>query len=120
MAASNDYLDFVVEWMAPLGRITARRMMGGYVLYCDAVVFALIAQNTLYLKVDAETRERFESLKLKPFRPFEGKGSMSYYPPPAEFFEDSDAMTEWGRMAVGAGMRAGQKKAKKKSAVRGK
>jgi DNA transformation protein len=120
MGAKNDYLDFVVEWLAPLGSITARAMMGGHILYCDCVVFALIARNTLYLKVDDETRGRFHALKLEPFRPFEDKDSaMSYYPPPAEFFEDPDSMIEWGRTAIGAGLRAKNKK-KKRSAVRGK
>jgi TfoX/Sxy family transcriptional regulator of competence genes len=35
---------------------------------------------------------------------------MQYYPPPAEFFEDSDVMTEWGRAAVETGKRAAAKK----------
>jgi DNA transformation protein len=85
-------------------------------------VFALIANNTLYLKADAETRPRFEALGLKPFFPFEGKASMSYYQPPPEFFEDADAMLEWGRSAVRAGLRAKamKKPAKQRSAVRRK
>jgi DNA transformation protein len=115
MPAKNAYLDFVAEWLAPLGSVTARSMMGGHILYCDCVVFALIANNTLYLKADAETRPRFEALRLKPFYPFEGKASMSYYQPPAEFFEDEEAMLEWGRAAVGAGRRAKKKPAKKKA-----
>lgn len=56
------YLEFVTGLLSPLGSITARSMMGGHVLYCDAIVFALIANNTLYLKADAETRPRFEEL----------------------------------------------------------
>ena len=110
MPVKNAYLDFVAEWLSPLGGITARAMMGGHILYCDCVVFALIAHNTLYLKADAETRPRFEALGLKPFFPFEGKASMSYYQPPAEFFEDEEAMLEWSRTAVGAGQRAKKKK----------
>ena len=118
MPTKNAYLDFVAEWLAPLGSIVARSMMGGHILYCSGTVFALIAHNTLYLKADAETRPRFEALGLKPFCPFEGKGSMSYYQPPPEFFEDADSMLEWGRAAVGAGLRAKKKKpAKKRSAV---
>ena len=123
MPQNNAYLDFVIDWLAPLGSIVARGMMGGHILYCDCVVFALIARNTLYLKVDDTTRPRFEALGLKPFQPFEGQsGTMSYYPPPAEFFEDADAMWEWGRAAVAAGMRAKKKPAakRKRSAVRRK
>src|SRR5258708_21361830 len=121
MPTKNDYLEFVAEWLAPLGSIASRSMMGGYILYCDGQVFALIANNTLYLKADSEPRPRFEGSGLKPFYPFEGKASMSYYQPPPEFFEDADAMLEWGRAAVGAGLRSKKKKpAKKRSAVRRK
>jgi len=105
------YVEFVTDLLSPLGPITARSMMGGHVLYCNCVTFALIAHNTLYLKADASTRTRFEELGLKPFYPFEGKASMSYYQPPAEFFEDETALMEWGRMAVAAGRRAKTKKA---------
>jgi len=111
MRSKKEYLDFVVDWLAPLGEITSRSMMGGYVLYCGGVVFALLADNTLYLKVDAETRPRFEALGLKPFQPFPGQpGTMQYYPPPAEFFEDRDAVADWGRAAVETGRRAQSKR----------
>ena len=111
MAGKNAYLDFLAEWLAPLGSIVARPMMGGHIVYCDCVVFALVANSTLYLKADHATRPRFEALGLKAFQPFEGQsGTMSYYPPPAEFFEDADVMLEWGREAVGAGLRAKGKK----------
>ena len=106
MPTNSAYLEFVTDLLAPLGSIVARQMMGGHILYCDCVVFALIAHNTLYLKADPQTRPRFEELRLKAFHPFEGKASMSYFQPPAEFFEDETALMEWGRMAVAAGRRS--------------
>ena len=120
MASKKEYLDFAVEWLSPLGEITSRSMMGGYVLYCGGTVFALLADNTLHLKVDELTRPRFEVLGLKPFQPFPDQpGTMQYYPPPAEFFEDSDVMAEWGRAAVECGRRAqAKRKPKPKPAKR--
>ena len=107
MGGNNQYLEFLAEWLSPLGAITSRRMFGGHTLYCDGVVFALVAVNTLYLKVDAVTRPGFEAQGLKPFRPFEDRPEvMQYYPPPAEFFEDADVMLAWGRAAVEASRRA--------------
>jgi DNA transformation protein len=126
MAKTNLYLEFVLEWLAPLGAITARSMFGGHCLYCDGTVFALVASHTLYLKVDGETRPAFERLGRRPFRPFEEKmvaqgrpdaAVMQFYPPPAEFFEDRDVMREWGRKAVEAGRRAAARK--KRPGVRG-
>ncbi|MBZ5622653.1 MAG: TfoX/Sxy family protein [Acidobacteriia bacterium] len=108
------YLDFLLDWLAPLGEITSRSMMGGYILYCDGAVFALVADNALYLKADDATRPRFEALGLTPFRPFPDKpGTMQFYPPPVEFFEDTDVMAEWGRAAVEVGRRALVKRKRK-------
>ena len=119
---NKEYVDFVLEWLAPLGEIMARSMMGGHVLYCGGTVFALMDNNTLYLKVDDATRPRFEALGLKPFQPFPDKPeTMQYYPPPAEFFEDADMRREWGTAAVEVGRRAqAKRKSKKKPAARTK
>jgi DNA transformation protein len=111
MPNKNEYLEFLMEWLAPLGAISARAMFGGHCLYCGGMGFALAADNTLYLKADHMTRPRFERLGRKPFRPFEDRPEvMQYYPPPAEFFEDPDVMKEWGQAAVEAGRRARTKK----------
>jgi DNA transformation protein len=113
MAAKNAYVEWIAEWLSPLGEITSRSMMGGHVLYCNGIVFALVADGTLYLKADAETRPKFQALGLKAFQPFPDKpGTMSYCTPPPEFFEDADVMKEWGREAVAVGMRAKGKKGK--------
>jgi len=110
----NAYVEFVVEQLAPMGEITARAMMGGHLLYCDGVLFALISRNELYLKADEGNRAAFEAKGLKPFRPFEHRaGMMSYRAAPAEIFEDADAMRAWVGGAVEAGMRAQAKKKKR-------
>src|SRR5450432_2553642 len=107
MTSKKEYLGLVADWLSPLGEIASRSMMGGYVLYSAGTVFALLADNTLYLKVDDVTRPRFQALGLKAFQPFPDQpGTMQYYPPPAEFFEDPDVMAEWGRAAVECGRRA--------------
>lgn len=120
MAASKEYLDFLGEQLAPLGKLTSRAMMGGHCLYLNDVVFALVADNTLYLKVDPETKPRFTARGLEPFRPFPDKDSaMGYHLAPPEFFDNQDAALEWGRLAVEAGQRAqAKKKPKKKRAAK--
>jgi DNA transformation protein len=117
MAAKNAYVEWITEWLSPLGEITARSMMGGHVVYCNSIVFALVADGLLYLKADATTRPKFQALGARPFQPFPDKESaMNYYPPPPEFFEDADVMLEWGRAAVAVGMAAKKGKPRKKKA----
>lgn len=113
-ARQNPYLDFVVEQLAPMGNIVSRSMMGGYVLYCDGMVFGLIARNALYLKTDDDNRAQFEARGLKAFRPFEDREAvMQYFEAPAEIFEDSAAMREWVGGAVKAGIRSQATKKKR-------
>ncbi len=111
-----EYLDFVIDWLSSLGIITARSMFGGHCLYCDGTVFALIGDNTLYLKVNDASRPRFESRGLQAFRPFEDRPDvMQYYQPPPEFFEDQESMRDWAAGAIAAGKQASSKpKAKPK------
>lgn len=108
----SEFVDLVLDQLGPLGAVTARAMFGGYGVYCDGLVFALIAGDALYLKADAETRGRFEARGLGPFKPFDDKPvTMSYYPVPAELFDDQDELLDWAREAVGAALRAkGRKK----------
>jgi DNA transformation protein and related proteins len=107
MPARSPYLEFLFEQMAPLGDISSRAMFGGHCLYCDGTVFALVARNALYLKVDAANRPQFETRGLKPFKPFEDQDvTMSYYEAPPEIFEDPDAMRQWCNGCIEAGRRA--------------
>ena len=86
-------------------------MFGGHCLYCDGVVFALVASNSLYLKADDGNRARFVDRRLKPFKPFPDRDEvMSYYEAPAEIFEDSKAMRDWVGSSVAAGRRKGASK----------
>ena len=121
MAKTDRFVEFIVEQFAPLGTISARAMMGGWVLYCDGVVFALVASGALYLKGDSGNIPEFHARGLTAFRPFPDKdATMGYYQAPPEIFEDVEAMRHWAGGAVEAGRRAGSKKKKKAPGARKK
>lgn len=109
MAKRSEFVELVLDQIAPLGAVTARAMFGGHGISCDGLFFALIAGDTLYLKADDRTRGRFEARGLGPFKPFDDKPvTMSYYPVPAELFDDRDELLDWARAAVGVALRARQ------------
>jgi DNA transformation protein and related proteins len=116
MAQSRDsFVDFVTEQFSILGEITSRKMFGGYCLYCDGVVFALIADGAVFLKVDDETRPAYEAKGLAPFKPFDDQPvTMQYYPAPPEVYEDPDELRRWVGGAVAAGRRAVAKRKPRK------
>jgi DNA transformation protein and related proteins len=99
-------VEFVKEQLAAFGTITARAMFGGWCVYCDGVVFGLIANDTLYLKADTVNRPDFEAACLPAFRPFDDQPTvMSYYLAPPEIFEHAAVRTRWVGGAIEAGRR---------------
>jgi DNA transformation protein len=106
MSVSNDYRDFVLEQLAPAGRVTSRAMFGGVGLYLDGLFFALIDDDTLFFKTDEATRKRYESAGSKAFCPYPDQPdqSMGYWAVPAEVLEDSDELAAWAREAMGVAL----------------
>src|SRR5512145_2097835 len=103
MAVSPGYRAFVVEQLQVIGRVTARAMFGGVGLYHEGVFFGLIADDTLYLKVDDLTRGDYERAGMRPFRPYgEGAPSMSYCELPADVLENREELRAWVERALGA------------------
>jgi DNA transformation protein len=106
MAVSNDYRDFVLDQLAPAGRIAARAMFGGVGLYLDGLFFALIDDDTLYFKVNDTTRTRYEEAGSRHFCPFPDRPdqTMAYWQVPAEVLEDPELLCEWAREALGVAL----------------
>src|SRR5262245_57857564 len=114
MAISSDFTAFVIEQLVTLGRVTSRRMFGGAGLYCDELFFALIADDTLYFKVDDSNRADYLARGSKPFVPFPDKPEMSmhYYDVPADLLDDSEALSRWAKKSVAVALAAASKKTK--------
>jgi TfoX/Sxy family transcriptional regulator of competence genes len=64
MATSQSTMDFLLDQLAPLGGIRARKMFGEYALYCADKVVGLVCDDQLYIKVTDAGRafvgDRFE------------------------------------------------------------
>ena len=86
-------------------------MFGGVGIYSGERFFALIADDTLYFKVDDSNRGDFEARAMRPFRPYGEDGeAMRYYHVPEDLIEDPEALRPWAEKAIAV---AGQKKAKR-------
>lgn len=121
MTPSPSHLDHLKDLFSPFGEISIRKMFGGAGIYCDGKIFAIADDDDVWLKVDDVSRDAFEDAGLKPFE-FEmkgKKGTMSYYRPPDDIYDDEDALRHWTGLALEAAARnktpAKKKKAKKKS-----
>jgi len=112
MAVSPSFLEFVLEQLDGVPRVTSRRMFGGVGLYSDDVFFGVLDNDTLFLKVNDETRPRYTRHRMPPFAPIPGKPPMrGYYQVPPSVLEDHDALVPWAREAVAVGAAAPPKRA---------
>lgn len=108
MAVGSGFVDNVLDLLGPWGGVSARRMFGGHGIYRQGLMFALVASDVLYLKVDDRNRPDFQSAGMGPFT-YEGKGkavTMSYYEAPPELFDDGEAMIAWAKRAFAAALGA--------------
>jgi DNA transformation protein and related proteins len=115
MARRSEFVEFVVETMRAFGEVEARPMFGAWGLYHQGAFFAIVADDTLYLKTDAQNRARFEAQGLAPFvfRAKDGKKTaMSYRRAPDEALESPEVMAEWARYGYESALRAAAAKAK--------
>lgn len=102
MTISASYLEMLRDLLAPLGDLRIKKMFGGASIYVDAVIVALVADDTLYFKADARTQKRYEAEGLGPFT-YEGKTrpfSMSYWRVPERLFDEPDELLEWASEAL--------------------
>jgi DNA transformation protein len=107
LSVSQQYQDYVIEQLSAIGYVTARKMFGGVGLYADEIFFALIANDTLYQKVDDTNRQDYESAGMDAFRPYPDKTrTMQYYEVPVEVLEDEEVLNHWAKKSIAVALQA--------------
>lgn len=114
MAAGSDIIAHVLDLLGGWRGIAARRMFGGHGLFRDGMMFGLVVDETLYLKVDERNRPAFVAAGMRPFTyrratraaPVE----LSYWQAPAEILDDAEEMARWARGAWEAALAARDRK----------
>lgn len=113
MVASLAFAAFLREQLAPLGDVTARRMFGKTGLFCAGVMFAMVTDNTLYLRVDDQNRAIFLEAAAFPPLNYEKKGQtidLAFWRAPDRLFDESDDLIAWARAALAAAHRVAAKR----------
>ena len=113
MVASETYAEFLREQLAPLGRITLRRMFGKTGVFCDGVMLGVVTENTLYFRVDEENRETFREAEAFPPLNYGKQGrtiDLSFWRAPERLFDEPDELVAWARVALAAARRVAAKR----------
>jgi DNA transformation protein and related proteins len=107
MDGSSEFVEFVLESLQSLGGVSARRLFGGWGIYKEGVMFALVADDQLYLKVDDGNQAAYEEAGLPHFT-YTEKGKpirMPYREAPSEGFDDPEILCDWALAAHAAALR---------------
>ena len=120
MTASQGFVELLKDALSGLGPVSVRRMFGGAGVYADGVMFGLVADDTLYLKADDETKRAFEAEGLDRFG-YDARGKridLPYWRAPERLLDDPEEMVAWARTALGVARRAAVAKPKRKGTQR--
>src|SRR5215468_4471727 len=108
MVASDSFAEFLREQLAPLGRITMRRMFGKTGVFCDGLMLGMVRDNTLYFRVDDENRATFKEAESFPPLNYEKKGGtidLAFWRAPERLFDEPEEFVTWARAALSAAQR---------------
>lgn len=114
MSVSAQFLAFVLDQLGHVCPVVSRPMFGGVGLYADGAFFAIVHDDTVFLKVDDSTRGDYTREHMQPFQPSgpDGKPMGGYYELPPRLLEDAEELAPWMKQAIAI--------ARQKSAVNGK
>ena len=100
----DPFHEFLAELFAPMGPVSIRRMFGGAGVFRDGLMFALLGDDTVYLKTDTKLRADLEAEGSVPFiwtKPSTGEEiDMGYVSLPSSAMDDSDEASAWARRAL--------------------
>ena len=102
----------MAELLSPFGTMRIRKMFGGYGIYANGLMMALIAYDKLYFKANAAAKNYFEQCGSQPFV-YEAHGkraTMSYWQAPEDLADDHQELKKWFDLAYAAAVEQKNKK----------
>lgn len=117
MAYDPSHGEWVQELLGELGHLTIKKMFGGAGVYLsDGLMFGLIDDGTLWLRVDEHNQPAMEAEGSVQFT-YPGKDgavmTLGYWSLPDSAADDRDEAVRWARRAIEASRRkVGPKKKK--------
>jgi DNA transformation protein and related proteins len=113
--------EFIGELFAQFRPVTVRRMFGGAGIFAEGLMFGLVFDGAIFLKVDAASIPDFEREGCTPFvytrarsRGRVGPHSLSYWRMPERLYDDPDELAVWAGRAFAIAQRKDAPRARAK------
>ena len=99
--------EFIRELFTPFGPVTVKRMFGGDGIWSEGLMFGLVFDGAIFLKVDTASIPDFEREGSRPFvytraksKGRVGRASLSYWRLPERLYDDPDELAQWAHRAL--------------------
>jgi DNA transformation protein len=113
MVASDSFAEFLREQLAPLGRVTTRRMFGKTGVFCSGLMFGMVTNDVLYFRVDDHNRAVFKEAESAPPLSYNKQGraiDLSFWRVPERLLDEPEELVAWARAALAAARRVAAKR----------
>jgi len=104
--------DFIRDLFAQFRPVTVKRMFGGAGLWADGLMFALVFDGAIFLKVDETSIPDFEREGSRPFVYTRaksagrvGRASLSFWRLPERLYDDPEQLAVWACRALAIAQR---------------
>jgi DNA transformation protein and related proteins len=105
--------EFLRDQLRDWAPVAVRPLFGGWGLYSGAVMFGLLARDTVYFRVDDGNRPDFTAAGMPSFRYTMPTGKtieMAYSEVPPSVLDDPEELARWAGKAHEAALRVRDKK----------
>lgn len=113
---AGSFQDHLSDLFAPLDGVMFRKMFGGLGIFKEGLMFALVADDVLYLKADEATSPAFvaEGSGQFIYAGMPGRvATMPYWRIPERLLDDPGEFADWARRAFAVAERAQKQKSRK-------
>lgn len=113
---ANGFQDLLVDLFEPVGGVSFRKMFGGIGIFRQGIMFALVADDTLYLRADEASSIDFKAESCGPFV-YDGKNRphiMPYWRLPERLYDEPEDFRRWALNAFAVAERAKEENPKRK------
>ncbi len=96
----TSFVQFLLDDQLADLKIKAKRMFGCHGLYRDELFFGIVANGTLYLKAEEESRKKYLEQGMLAFQPSPKIRLKNYYQVPVDIIEDFEELLKWVRESI--------------------
>ncbi|SFW20607.1 TfoX/Sxy family protein [Cellulophaga fucicola] len=98
MPISGDFLDYVLDRLLKWNGVYTKKMFGGVGLFFDGLMFGLVYNDTVSLKIDDTNVKKYIEVGESPIEIFKTNTPLpSFYTVPPLVLEDIDNFVIWAQ-----------------------